>query len=180
MNHIKLSPEIETKYVRKQKLTLAEIAELGSYWLNEELPYQHKKSLDAMPESIFHRHPFGLKLLSKGIAGVRFLGKDGVTEISVAAMRAWLKHNRNFIKALRVIYVEDDYYPEQHLIFFEADGLYETVLCGGCSNCSGVGGTGAERLIAMFFCIARERNIRIQKAVVSEYVYEKIRKKLPN
>lgn len=179
MNKRVLNPAIERKLAKHEKVPFAEAVEFGDYLLNDDLPYHYKRILDKLPVFILPHHPFNLESLT-GRPAVRFLGKDGVTGISVIAMREWLKTNRKFVKGLRIIYVEDDDNPQQHLIFFEAVGLSETVMCGGCTDCSGEGGDGNMRLTFMFMCIAKERNLRIQKRTVSEYVYEKIRRQLPN
>lgn len=177
MNSMILDQTIERKFRSHEELTVKEKVVLGDYWLNDKTTYADKLYLSELPLTILYSHPFGLEPLMKN-GHLQFLGKDGKTDISVAAMREWLKHSRRFVNKLRIIYAESEHEPQHHFVYFEASS-FVAVLCGGCTDFSGGGDYGRQQLEAMFFCIAEELKLHIETVTVPFYIYENGKKNLP-
>ncbi|MBP7770350.1 MAG: hypothetical protein KA066_00345 [Candidatus Pacebacteria bacterium] len=126
-------------------------------------------------------HPFGLETDLKHEDGFQasnqtFLVADpGSTNASVQAMTFLLRHHladyhpENETKfRLRVIYVRQHYISDKvaHMVYFEIITGAGTFLCGGCTDFSGAGGYGHERLIAIFQLAATFCGMEVEQVVI--------------
>lgn len=104
------------------------------------------------------RHPFGLDV-TLPVAGdygkIMLVAYSGVTETSVKGMIAHLMyalgngHSRDGrdVSRLREIQLGDD---NGHFIYFEVWTSLDKYICGGCTDSSGEGGSGTQKMRSIF------------------------------
>lgn len=114
---------------------------------------------------VLEGHPFRLNIpasphMSSVYADNRtviYLGKVGVTGVSVGSMcleiteqlAEW--YEGPTVDYLREIFVATEAdQPDHHDVFFEIGFPSTTVICGGCTDCSGEGGGGRQKLETVF------------------------------
>ncbi len=104
------------------------------------------------------RHPFGLDVTppnSRDYGKVILVAYPGATEPSVKAMIAHLmlalgdyaSAARQPVERLREIQIGDH---NGHYIYFEVWTRLDKYICGGCTDCSGEGGSGTQKMRSIF------------------------------
>lgn len=124
------------------------------------------------------RHPFDLSWVSSGSVGQMhfdrwFLGHPGRTDDSVTSMIRLIGWNiaHNVIPTLspkmRVILAECDLDDRSmHDAYFEIGIAGDLFLAGGCTDCSGEGSTGRDKLECVFELLAKIYGAEIERVGV--------------
>lgn len=122
-----------------------------------------------------NHHPFGLDL-PKPSNHWRdrklLLGRPGTTDISVSSMCICLLHvitkiasGNMKIGKLREIQVGS---ANNHHIFFEAWTPLGVFIVGGCTDCSGEGGSGTHKLRSVFQLLCQIYNTKVEVVEISK------------
>ena len=118
-------------------------------------------------------HPFNMEsLLMSGREPIRLVGSPGDTKNSVeamlAAIRLCLSHHDEYCETpyLRVILAEAESSGTQHYVFFEYGCNTGIYICGGCTDFSGGGKGGKDRLECVFAFLSYTLEIPIDRVNV--------------
>lgn len=122
-------------------------------------------------------HPFGLKVRNLA-QGISFVGKPGVTRVSVNTFAAHLgariseMSSTENLQRFRIVRVPvPEVGPDAYELYFEVDlGWFGTIICGGCNNFSGEGGDGGRRLTAVLELLAATAGRTVEVETVSNEV----------
>lgn len=72
------------------------------------------------------------------------------------------------LRIIRAQIAKDWHRSERHVhkVYFELITCYDTFICGGCSDCSGAGNDGRERLESVFNFVAAICDIKVEEVVI--------------
>ncbi|TSC62859.1 MAG: hypothetical protein G01um101448_732 [Parcubacteria group bacterium Gr01-1014_48] len=139
-------------------------------------------------ETPMQEHPFGfsIPLRGKGSGVVLFVGYPGHTRSSVDAMLAHVlmcvKHHDPTGEErlyLRIILGEAQAKgTEQYYVYFEIGCEYGVYICGGCTDFSGGGKAGTERLENVFALLSFVYNTPVSRTIIRYWDAEPIRRKI--
>lgn len=134
-------------------------------------------------------HPFSLPIPPE-VAGERqrieFIGHPGYTQVSTETLCAYLADwmqdaSPDHLRYLRVILAEAHAdYPERHRVYYEVGWHERVLICGGCTDYSGMGGVGKLRMDALFTFLSQFYGVEIETVTIpyreAEAVYEYLSK----
>jgi hypothetical protein len=125
-------------------------------------------------------HPFGLPLPNRRDQlrlgrwrEVAFLGHPGVTDPSVNTFLAYtLEHLTrsladSVIRQMRTILVANEPLGRGHEVFFEISIGDDTYMCGGCTDNSGAGGEGKDRIESVFAVLSALSGVPVEAVTLS-------------
>ena len=156
-----------------------------SYLLAREgVGKEYWRQRDDLALTLFE-HPFGLDTKMpdpkdgyQPCADTFLVASPAGTEESVQAMLLMLhEHLRHYhpenrrsfrLRVIRAQIAEDWHNAGKyvHNVYFELITGAGTLLCGGCTDCSGEGGRGRERLEAVFNFVAALFDVPVEEAVI--------------
>lgn len=158
----------------QEQLALAELIGTGFDRVHEMSSALHADGFTLEP------HPFGLDTSKRRL--VHIVADPGCTDVSVKGMLAVARVALQTAPRaeppafkLRIIRGLVRITPQgvrHHMVFFEIEWADQVYLCGGCTDHSGEGGYGRQRLETVFAFMSRMYAIPIEDVEVSESVTE--------
>jgi len=137
-----------------------------------------KTSTDKLYRAVpLEEHPFGLTMSEFGKPwsrwGLQFIGHPRVTDIASMrkeAVKILIGPIGDYDKQclrLRVILAEaDEARKDEHFVFYEMANASTSIMCGGCTDFSGTGGSGKISMDALFAILADFYKIQIETVII--------------